>query len=175
MEEEAHCLDFQVAPSSSAAAQGSVAIDTYVTNLRRLSSLREERDRVQQKSEVVEQVLTLSAVNQSATFTTTPALVEAMMEEATKLRSELQDLVSSSPSNQISHNVIDMQDKTISDLEVVTRKGFDKGEGPFVKSLDAALASFNVERQAYYSGTFVGNHVQRCLMVCIIRNVHRLL
>jgi len=97
------------------------------------------------------------------------------MEEATKLRSELQDLVSSSPPNQISHNHIDMQDKTTSDLEVVTRKGSDKGEGPFVKSLDAALASFNVERLAYYSGTFVGNHVHRCLMVCIIRNVHRLL
>jgi len=66
MKKEAHCLDFhgQVAPSSSTVAQESVAIDTYMTNLQRLSSLREERDRVQQKSELVEQVLSLSAVNQ---------------------------------------------------------------------------------------------------------------
>ena len=39
------------------------------------------------------------------------------------------------------------------------------GDGPFAHSLDKALSSFNVERQAYYSGTFVGNHVHRCLKV----------
>ena len=47
---------------------------------------------------------------------------------------------------------------------------FHKGEGPFVRCLDDALASFNVERQAYYSGTFVGNHVHRTLKVIIIVN-----
>jgi hypothetical protein len=45
------------------------------------------------------------------------------------------------------------------------RKGFNKEEGPFVRALDRALSSFNVERQAYYSGTFVGNHVHRTLKV----------
>ena len=44
-------------------------------------------------------------------------------------------------------------------------KGFMKGDGPFVRGLDAALKSFNVQRQAYYSGTFVGNHVYRALKV----------
>ena len=39
-----------------------------------------------------------------------------------------------------------------------------KENGPFVKGLDTALVSFNVHRQAYYSGTFVGNHVHRTLM-----------
>lgn len=58
-----------------------------------------------------------------------------------------------------------MQDKSISDLQKVIDKGFQKNEGPFVKGLDTALASFNVQRQAYYSGTFVGNHVDRCLAV----------
>lgn len=38
-------------------------------------------------------------------------------------------------------------------------------EGPFVKALDKALGSFNVHRQAYYSGSFVGNHVHRALKV----------
>ena len=45
------------------------------------------------------------------------------------------------------------------------KKGFNKEDGPFVRALDKALSSFNVERQAYYSGTFVGNHVHRTLKV----------
>ena len=45
------------------------------------------------------------------------------------------------------------------------RKGFNKEEGPFVRALDRALSSFNVEHQAYYSGTFVSNHVHRTLTV----------
>ncbi len=45
-------------------------------------------------------------------------------------------------------------------------KLFEKEDGPFVRCLDTALATFNVERQAYYSGTFVGNHrVNRTLKV----------
>lgn len=46
------------------------------------------------------------------------------------------------------------------------RKGLvKKKEGPFVVGLDEALASFNVQRQAYYGGTFIGNHIHRTLKV----------
>lgn len=46
------------------------------------------------------------------------------------------------------------------------RKGLlKKKEGPFVEGLDKALASFNVYRQAYYGGTFIGNHIHRTLKV----------
>ena len=38
-------------------------------------------------------------------------------------------------------------------------------EGPFVRSLDKALGAMNVHRQAYYGGTFIGNHVHKCLKV----------
>ena len=34
-----------------------------------------------------------------------------------------------------------------------------------MQALDKALSSFNVHRQAYYGGTFIGNHVHRTLMV----------
>ena len=44
-------------------------------------------------------------------------------------------------------------------------KGFSLKDGPFVKALDGALKSFKVERQAYYGGTFVGNHVHKTLKV----------
>ena len=43
------------------------------------------------------------------------------------------------------------------------QKEFHKEEGPFVKALDNVLASFHVQRLAYYSGSFVGNHVHRAL------------
>ncbi len=56
-------------------------------------------------------------------------------------------------------------------------------EGPFVCSLDDALLSFNVQRQAYYSGTLFANHINRPLKVLcistatytIIMYFHRLL
>ena len=50
-------------------------------------------------------------------------------------------------------------------LEDDLLKEFRMEEGPFVKALDTAIKSFNVQRQAYYSGTFVGNHVHQTLKV----------
>ena len=47
------------------------------------------------------------------------------------------------------------------------QKGFLNEDGPFVHSLDEALSSFNVQRQAYHGGTFVGNHVHRSLQIYI--------
>ncbi len=56
-----------------------------------------------------------------------------------------------------------MRNYEINRLEISVAGGFKTQDGPFVKTLDTALASFNVHRQAYYSGTFVGNHVHRTL------------
>jgi hypothetical protein len=61
--------------------------------LQQLSGLKEERERLNDQAAIVEQVITLSAVNQSATFSTTPDLVTAMLEEASRLRKELDDAV----------------------------------------------------------------------------------
>lgn len=93
MEDAAHCLDFQIAPTSNTAQQQSVAIDKYVKDMQHLSTLREERVKLNDKAAIVEQVLTLSAVNQSATFSTTPDLITAMLKEASKLRKELENTV----------------------------------------------------------------------------------
>jgi len=54
-----------------------------------------------------------------------------------------------------------LQDDQLKELQRVPKKGFETNEGPFVQALDTALASFNVYRQALYSGTFIGNHVHR--------------
>ena len=60
------------------------------------------------------------------------------------------------------------KDKQIDDLSRRLRQGFASQDGVLVKALDSALASFNVQRQTYYGGTFVGNHVHRYLKVCIL-------
>ena len=52
------------------------------------------------------------------------------------------------------------------DLDKVVAKSFSRSDGPFVKNLDQALKSFHVEKEAYFGGTFVGNHVHSCLKVC---------
>ena len=38
-------------------------------------------------------------------------------------------------------------------------------EGPFVKGVEAALQSLNVQRQQYNGGAFIGNHVHKSLQV----------
>lgn len=58
-----------------------------------------------------------------------------------------------------------IQETDLNALTSTLEKGFKKKDGPFVKALDTALASFNVRRQAFYSGTFIGNHVHRTLEV----------
>eukprot|EP00731_Ephydatia_muelleri_P017324 Em0010g422a len=42
-------------------------------------------------------------------------------------------------------------------------RGYPEKEGPFVKILDNALQSFGVQRQQYFSGAFIGNHVHKAL------------
>jgi len=57
------------------------------------------------------------------------------------------------------------QGKELTHIEKVCQKEFVKSHGPFVRGLDKALESFNVHRQAYYNGTFVGNNVHASLKV----------
>lgn len=38
-------------------------------------------------------------------------------------------------------------------------------DGPFVRALDNTLKDMKVHREAYYGGTFHGNHAHKCLQV----------
>ena len=85
-------MDFRIAltlTSTAAVQHQSAAMDTFVQNICKLSDLREERVQIEEKVAVVEQVLTFSAVNQSDSFTTSVELVDAMVEEASRLRNEI--------------------------------------------------------------------------------------
>ena len=57
------------------------------------------------------------------------------------------------------------QDSRTIQLWDFCNKRFEMSEGHFVHSLDKALGGMNVHRQAYYGGTFIGNHVRKCLKV----------
>ncbi|KAL5481284.1 hypothetical protein EMCRGX_G021417 [Ephydatia muelleri] len=43
------------------------------------------------------------------------------------------------------------------------QNGFPLKDGRFFKQLDVALQSYNVERQSYFGGAFIGNHVHKAL------------
>ena len=54
-----------------------------------------------------------------------------------------------------------MLDGEIDRLKTQIEKGFKLEEGPFIKGLNQTLKSFHVQREAYYGGTFIGNHVHK--------------
>ena len=47
----------------------------------------------------------------------------------------------------------------------LVKRGYSEKEGPFVKAIDTALQSFGVQRQQYFGGAFIGNHVHKALKV----------
>lgn len=67
--------------------------------------------------------------------------------------------------NQVQVLCIHVQETKIKSLKATVEKGFRSTDGPFVKGLDNALKSFNVHREQYYGGIFVGNHIHRTLQV----------
>ena len=58
-----------------------------------------------------------------------------------------------------------LKEQQIESSKTHLQKGFPLNDGPFVKQLDVALQSFNVERQSYFGGAFIGNHVHKSLQV----------
>ena len=61
-----------------------------------------------------------------------------------------------------------MQESQIGDLQKIVKEGFREKDGPFVRGLEKAMSTFHVQRQAYYSGSFIGNHVHQTLQVCVL-------
>ena len=65
-------------------------------------------------------------------------------------------------------SVGDVDEQRIAEMRRLSkeeREGFNREDGVFFKSLETSLRSFNVERQAYHGGSFIGNHVHRSLKV----------
>ena len=58
-----------------------------------------------------------------------------------------------------------LQDEKIANIKQQCKDGFPLEDGPFVMELDWTLARLNVQRQAYYAGSFIGNRAHQCLQV----------
>ena len=49
--------------------------------------------------------------------------------------------------------------------KLLTDNKLSKMHGPCVQQLDKVLNALNVQRQAFHSGSFIGNHVHKMLIV----------
>ena len=57
------------------------------------------------------------------------------------------------------------QESELKVLQGSIKEGVSIDAGPQVRALEKALKCFNVERQAYWSASFIGNHVHPTLKV----------
>ena len=50
-------------------------------------------------------------------------------------------------------------------MQSLTPVRFAAKDGPFMQALEDALKCCGVNKQAYHGGSFIGNHVHKCLTV----------
>ena len=160
LEVECNKLDKTMELSS---CESGPSYEKYALALHSLTIAKDEQLALRNGLQVLEQLFTHLLTVGGVSSATNPLLVQ-LMTEITNIKAKLQEKVKAvviqAFINMCTNNI---QQKEIDGHNATLKSGFHKEEGPFVKALDKALASFNVQRQAYYSGTFVGNHVHRAL------------
>ncbi len=169
LEDACHKLDFKLAQETSPSQRAQTSFAAYSQALRETRELQEERQRLDEEATTLEQVVSYLTLNLPTPLQ--HPTVSGVATEAKSRRDQISHIVRIQCHTLGMHcevnncNPLFEQDKRLLELAALRRKGFEKVEGPFVQGLDTALASFNVARQAYYSGTFIGNHVHRTLKV----------
>ena len=158
MEEECHQLDLSV--SENCTSSGS-SFREYQQARSAVNALEEDQAVLRVELNQAQQILALLLLSSPQ-----PQLDRRIQEIARYIHDH---------SNRIATNVrlaIDytctytfIQDQSITQNKKVISKGFEREDGVFVKSLEMALKSFNVEIQAYHGGSFIGNHVLKALKV----------
>jgi len=139
LEQECHDLDLLLAKREDVHLQPGTEFENYYTIRKQIRSLEQQVTSHHQQAIALDQVASLFA------------LTLRQPEQNPQLQSVRQEAI------RFSHQE--------SQIRVLGKEDFSVGSGPFVQALDKALKTFNVERQAYYSGTFIGNHVHRTLKV----------
>ena len=157
LEQATHVLDLALAKEGGDSRRlGGSTFELYSSHLQRLHKLKEEREAHDQAAGVLEQLVTRMALC-AATEESAISQIRYVTEVAQDYRKKTQELVYRT---NITRSKISTCIYT-GELE----KGFKLDEGPFIKGLDEALKSFQVQREAYYGGTFIGNHTNKCLKV----------
>ena len=133
----------------------------YLESLHEERQLRDQHDTIDREIKWLEQTVSFMTIN-STDPSNDPALQTVVKHTQDKTKKK-DDIVSIFQANAtLLYSTV--QERKIR-LLTAARKGPARKDGPFVRALEEALASFNVCRQAYYSGTFVGNHIHRALKV----------
>eukprot|EP00731_Ephydatia_muelleri_P018439 Em0011g479a len=135
---EAACL----ALHTTGFTRPSSSFSKYSQELQNLSFLQAEVEKAQQSHEELQNMATYMALVNGEK---SPLAVKLLTQSAAKMKS-----------------VKALKAKVAKGIATV-KKGFSEKEGPFVKQLDSALELIGVQRQQYFGGAFVGNHVHKAL------------
>ncbi|KAL5494466.1 hypothetical protein EMCRGX_G015802 [Ephydatia muelleri] len=116
--------------------------EKYSQELKNLSLLQAELEKAQQSHEELQNMATYMALVNGEK---SPLAVKLLTQSVAKTKS-----------------VKALKAKVAKGIATV-QKGFSEKEGPFVKQLDSGLQLIGVQRQQYFGGAFVGNHVHKAL------------
>eukprot|EP00731_Ephydatia_muelleri_P009823 Em0005g409a len=142
LEAACHQLDLELALHTTDFTGPSSSFSKYSQELQNLSFLQAELEKAQQSHEELQNMATYMALVNGEK---SPLAVKLLKQSAAKMKS-----------------VKALKAKVAKGIATV-KKGFSEKEGPFVKQLDSALQLIGVQRQQYFGGAFVGNHVHKAL------------
>lgn len=168
MESECHELDLELARLSRGQSGDRQGYLQYCTKIHQIVDLEEESEKGADYVARLDSACTVLALRLGEAAQQTP-LLQDLRAEAVRAHNHVQSVVCRNIHVQVSSASVCIytytQKRNIQRLREECKEGFDIEDGPFCRALDMALEKFKVHRQAYYGGTFTGNHSHKCLKV----------
>ncbi|KAL5510748.1 hypothetical protein EMCRGX_G006349 [Ephydatia muelleri] len=161
---EAVCCNLDLELALHATDVDSSSFSKYSLELQNLPLLQAELEEAQQAQENFQQMATYVVLVGGAERN--PRAVNLLKQAADK-KKHVKALVSLNEysSKGIQKIFIHRIGTQVRKCRAAVKKGFNEKEGPFVKRLDSALQEIGVQRQQYFGGAFIGNHVHKALKV----------
>ena len=141
----------------------------YVQVLQNITKLSEEADELHDHADFCESLAHWNILNNEDDADPN---VEALRLEAREARQKADKLVQFTNNLKIFTHHTDpssfpfLHNNQITSIRL--QEPFTTEDGPCVQALERALSEVGVQRQAYFGGTFIGNHVHTC---CKVYNV----
>ena len=150
-------IDVQLAMQGSTAASDSSAFTTLLSGYKTVQALESSIATKAQELAAAQQLLQFVAIHQTQQLNV-QAIAGALQLSCQNLTKQHQELCAE-------------RDKLTAELQ---KKGLKKDfEGPCSQSIEAALKSLNIERQVYFGGAFIGNHIHIALQDDAILKITR--
>lgn len=175
LEEECHNLDLLLAAHSDTELPSDVtpAFQRFCDTFAKLHQHKEKLSTERQQASFLEQTMTLLAINIPMNQQENDVQLQVVQSEAQACRKRVAEIVMKNAYSYTYRYTTCIhlycspcfKESQIKMLEAGVNKGVSVESGVFVRALEKALKKFYVERQAYWSGAFVGNHVHKTLKV----------